>query len=328
MSSDKKRMDKTEIFINMIIDILNHPKNRVNEKDIQDKYDINYKTWRRYVKEMKEKFHNQEHLPIFQIIEEGEQTYIGLDKTMLKYHYPSHLETAFYFEAYKKIGYMFNHQNLSKDLEMLKDEVFQLNGRGEQLSRKFYYHSKIDGKNKNDDNQAIVVQSLIENKKLKAIYNEKEYTLYPLCLTMNRGSLYLVAFKNAMIHSNIRHYKLMRFNHIDILDEPFSYPGDHEWNPERHFKNSAGMFNDKEQQAKIRVYSPSKKIIKEKDFFNSEVISESDDSIDISVTFSNIHEFLGQCFVYAQDIEVLENDEVKKAFQEKANAALKRNKAA
>lgn len=321
-------MDKTHKFINIMIDILNTPKNLISEKAIQKKYDIEYKTWRRYIKQMKEIYKTKDYQPIFHIIEEREINYIGLNKSMLKHHLPENLETAFYFEAYQKIGHFFNHQNLKDDINYLKDQVFQLKGRGEELSRKFYYHSKTDGKNINDDIQTIIVHSLIENKKLRAIYNEKEYILFPLCLAMHRGSLYLIAYKDNMIEINTRHFKLVRFNKIELLDEDFRYPTAKNWNPCDYFKNSSGMFHAQEHSAKIRVYSPSKDLILEKEFFNKQVISVNNDSIDLEVTFNNIHEFLGQCFVYAQDIEVLENDEVKKAFQEKANAALNRNKAA
>jgi len=320
-------MTKTEIFLNLLIEILNNPRNRIAQKEFMDKYEINYKTWRKYIKEMNETY-LIDALPIFNEMTDGDEKFICINKSMFKYHYPSHLETAFYFEAYQKIGHIFNHQNLSDDLEELKSEVFQLNGRGEQMKRKFHYLAKTDGIDTNDDNQAILVQALIENKKIKAIYNEKEYSLYPLCLTMHRGSLYLVAYKDAMIENNLRHLKLVRFNHIEITGDVFSYPGEHEWNPDEYFKSASGIFNDKIQECTLRVFAPSKNLIKEKNFFNSEIINDCNESMDIKVQFSNIDEFLGQLFIYAQDIEVLEGDEVIKAFREKAQLALSRNKAA
>ena len=38
-----------------------------------------------------------------------------------------------------------------------------------------------------------------------------------------------------------------------------------------------------------------------------------------------MHEFLGQLFVYAQDIEIVDDEELTKAFVEKAQTGLLRN---
>jgi predicted DNA-binding transcriptional regulator YafY/predicted transcriptional regulator len=323
-------MKKTEIFVFILADILNHPQNKIPEKAIITKYSINQKTWYKYKNEMQKSFRDQDNALIFNFFEdkENEVKYIGINKSMFKYHFPDHLESAFYFEAYQKIGHHFNHQNLSRDIDKLKNYVFNLKGKGEEFQRKFYYLSNTDEKKKDCDHQAIIIKSLISNLKLKAKYKNKNYTLLPLCLTMHKGSLYLVAYKDLPIDENLRHFKLIRFNQLELQDEDFNYPKATEWNPDEYFKSAAGMFKDDLKECKLRVYAPSKFLMEEIDFFSYEVIREDSESMDIKVKFTHIQEFLGQLFIYAQDIEVLEGEEVLKAFREKAELALSRNKAA
>ena len=320
-------MNKTEIFIQLILEIMNTPRNMVATSEFIAKHEINYKTWRRYIKEMREKY-IVDGLPVLQEHAEESETYITLNKSMFKYHYPTHLETAFYLEAYAKIGHFLDHKNLKKDIEEIKSEVFELNGRGEQLTRKFHYLSKTDGQATKNDNQSILVQALIENKKVTAVYNEKDYTLFPLCLTMYRGSLYLVAYKDAMLVENLRHFKLVRFNHIEITSDFFSYPNLSEWNPEEYFKNNSGIIGGEKKTCSIRVFAESMLQIKEKNFFDGKLLSESEEFLDLELSYTSRDEFLGQLFVYAQDIEILTGEEIKKAFAKKARLALARNKAA
>lgn len=298
----------------------------ISAKDFMSEHDINYKTWRRYLKEMREKYLIDGEPVLFELTE-GDELFLSINKSMFKYHYPAHLETAFYFEAYQKIGHFLDHKNLRDDLDTLKSEVFRLNGRGEQLARKFHYLSKTDGQTTKNDNQSILVQALIENKKLNVNYNDKEYDLYPICLTMYRGALYLIAYKDTMLAENLRHFKLIRFNYIEIKDEIFPYPATKEWNPEQYFENHSGIMSGELKECTVRVYAPSMQIVLEKNFFESKVLNSSKSFAELELTYSNIEEFLGQLFIYAQDVEVLKGDEVKKAFNKKALLALKRNKA-
>ena len=196
--------------------------------------------------------------------------YITINKSMFKYHFPDHLESAFYFEAYQKIGHHFNHQNLSRDIENLKKYVFDLKGKGEEFKRKFHYLSNTDEKKKDSDHQAIIIKSLISNLKLKAKYKNKDYIILPLCLTMHKGSLYLVAYKDFPNDKNLRHFKLIRFNQLELLDENFKYPTAAYWNPDEYFKSATGMFKDELKECKLRVYAPSKFLMEEIDFFSYE----------------------------------------------------------
>ena len=145
---------------------------------------------------------------------------------------------------------------------------------------------------------------------------------------MHKGSLYLVAYKDFPNDKNLRHFKLIRFNQLELLDENFQYPSAAYWNPDEYFKRATGMFKDVLKECKLRVYAPSKFLMEEIDFFSYEIIREDSESKDIKVQFTHVQEFLGQLFIYAQDIELLEGEEVLKAFREKAELALSRNKAA
>lgn len=55
------------------------------------------------------------------------------------------------------------------------------------------------------------------------------------------------------------------------------------------------------------------------------LIEETGEYDQYQAKYSNIEEFLGQLFVYAQDIEIIASSKLKEKFQEKAVLAISRN---
>jgi predicted DNA-binding transcriptional regulator YafY len=324
--SDKIAMNKTEAFLQIIMLIMHSPRRVVSKSELEERLQKPYSTFQRWLAELREKYIIDGHPIVLEIMDGDEKAYT-LNNNMFKYFYPSHLETAYYFEAYQKLGSLLDHKNLEEDVNELKEEVFNLNGRGEQMKRKFYYLSKTKSSNEIIDlqHQGLIVQALIENKILNLKYNNKDYEVLPLCICQYRDALYLIGYKEAAHDDNIRKFKFKRMDHIEITDEIFEYPKPNEWNPETYFQGSSGLITGEIQKTIIRVYGDSRLHISERDFFESEPTGQTKDYDEYELHFTNVDEFLGQLFVYAQDIEIVDNQKLKEAFNTKAQSAIDKN---
>ncbi|MCT4642655.1 MAG: WYL domain-containing protein [Bacteriovoracaceae bacterium] len=247
---------------------------------------------------------------------------------MFKYFYPTHLESAYYLEAYQKLGSLLDHKNLQQDIKDLKNEVFNINGKAEKMSRMFYYITRTGSKNDSQDleHQAIIVQALIENKILNLQYNDKSYKVLPLCISQYRDSLYLIGYKNKKDVNNIRTFKFKRISDADITMESFEYPKAKDWNPKEFYDSSSGIITGDSQKCTIRVYGNSKKQISEKVFFNSTLSKSTNEYDEYVINYTNSDELLGQIFVYAQDIEIVDCDITRQKFLDKAKEAIFRNR--
>jgi predicted DNA-binding transcriptional regulator YafY len=320
-------MNKTEAYISIIMQIMRSPRRMISKEDLAKKLKKPYSTLQRYLAELKKDI-LLDGKPLLLEIQNGENKAYTLNESMFKYFYPSHLETAFYLEAYQKLGSLLDHKNLSSDIKELKEEVFQLNGRSEQMKRKFYYLTKTNSTFTDVDLefQSIIVNALINNQKLKLTYNDKDYDeVYPLTLCQTRDSLYLIAYKGPISDDQIRKFKINRIENIDFSDEIFVYPTAHQWDPEDHFNKSSGLITGKTQTVQIKVYGHSRLHISERSFFNKEQIQTNEEFDHYKLTYTSVEEFLGQLFVYAQDIEIVDNELLRESFRNKARMALQRN---
>ena len=77
--------------------------------------------------------------------------------------------------------------------------------------------------------------------------------------------------------------------------------------------------------AEIKIYGYSRELILEKDFFNGKMIGQNQEYDHYEIKYTNVQEFLGQLFVYAQDIEILSPESLQDAFLEKAEKAISKN---
>lgn len=128
-----------------------------------------------------------------------------------------------------------------------------------------------------------------------------------------------------MKEENYRAYKLSRLQNVEILIEEFKYPLASKWNPAERFKNASGLVLGEVKSCEFRVYGNSKFLLREKRFFKTVRFEEGKEFDLYECQYTNIEEFVGQLFVYGQDIELVGHSEVREKVVEKANAILKRN---
>lgn len=171
-----------------------------------------------------------------------------------------------------------------------------------------------------------VIEALIREKYLEITYDGGLRTVRPLTLCQHRDELYLMCYrqKDGMEWEK-RTYKLARMSGVKVLDRKFPYPPKTEWDPLKEYESSSGLVLGPVKKVRINFYGHARKIIAEKDFFSGELINREKDFDSYVCTYTNSDEILGQLFVYAQDVEIVDDPQLLKEFIEKAISALKRN---
>jgi len=233
-------------------------------------------------------------------------------------------EIHFILKSYKEMGHLFP-----------KIDVDGVSVHAKNIDRRFHYLSQVKVKDSTEGLQnhlETIIKALVGNRRIFIKYKDsdknKEKTtteIFPLTLVQYRDDLYLVAYKGEIGDENIRHYKVSRILEIIESKSTFRYPSEAKWNPKEYFKNRAGIFVGNEKKAVFRIYGESKKLLAEKSFFNSTVINQTKDYDEYQCVYSNIEEFMGFLFIYGQDVEIVGDAALKKAFREKAEKILNRN---
>ena len=239
-------------------------------------------------------------------------------------------EGHFFIEAFKKLGAVLNCDYT----QMAFNDIFQeRNKRIHNLDRKFIYLNKIETRPTVKFTQHIdaIVEALISNKKIKITYRPSnqqfnfDRLIEPLTLCQYRDDLYILCHKIEGNQKLQRNYKVSRIQELQVLNETFSYPSKEKWNPEKVFQDSSGLITGDEELATFRVYGHSRTVFREKIFFNAILIYQTELYDQYQAKYTNADEFLGQLFVYAQDIEILASSKLKEQFKDKAFLAISRN---
>lgn len=319
-------MTKNEKILEIFAIVLNSPFNKISIDELSCLAGSKATKYR-FINELTS--YTLENDPLFYKIQEGNRDFLVLNKSILKHYSPEHLDTAFFLEAYMKLGHQLTSYGLKQDIKELKNDVFCLNGESEALSRKFYY---LDNVNRSSFSNEFVLSTLITalttNYKVCVSYkNSEEIELYPLSLIQYRDALYIIFSKDETFTQDaLRTYKLDRIKSISKTDKKFKYPNNKSWNPENLFKNTSGIIFGDQEEAIIKVFENSRKSISEKVFFNKEALKSTHSYDEYKIKYSNIDELLGQLFVYAQDIEIVSPTSLAEEFIIKAEMAISRNK--
>jgi hypothetical protein len=233
-------------------------------------------------------------------------------------------EIHYILKSYKEMGHLFP-----------RIDVDGVSVHSKNLDRRFHYlcQVKVKENSKNLNNHLeMIIKALVGNRRLFIKYSDKDKEkekmtteIFPLSLVQYRDDLYLVAYKGEMKDETIRHYKVSRILEIFESKEGFRYPSIAKWNPKEYFKNNSGIFVGNDKKARFRIYNESRNILFEKSFFNSKLISQTKECDEYECLYSNIEEFMGFLFIYGQDIEIVGDASLKKAFREKAEKIIKRN---
>ena len=237
----------------------------------------------------------------------------------------AHTEGKFLLECYRQVGHLLD----SNFANMVFDITDVDRKRVDTLSRKFLHLVKIKAQRTERSKEVLdtILKALISEHRVEISYDDggvREFQPYTLC--QHRDELYIMGYrKKGESLWEKRTYKLSRILNIRLLESKFRYPDRSDWNPMEEYQSSSGLITGEIKKVKINVYGLSRKVILEKDFFNGELLNQTSDFDSYMMSYSNIHEFLGQLFVYAQDVEIVDDEDLKEAFLVKAQSALMRN---
>ena len=329
-------MNKSLVYAKVVLELLRSPKHRISERrmfELCQADQVSKKTYGRYIKELTGDPICDGH-PVLKKIEkdhEGESlVFFELNRPLFEFIYPENLDTVFYLQAFEKVGHLLDSPVYKEDIEEVKAQLKEnleietsLN-----LERKFHYISKIKERfnpfSDDDRVQDEVVTALINDRKISFMYNNKvREEICPLTLCQYRDALYLVSTTEDDLKKKIT-YKLSRMSEVKIEGE-FSYPTEKKWNPVIHFKDASGIIVSDPKVANIKVYGHARTVFKEKDLFHAKEIASNVEYDTYELTYTGPQEFLGQLFVYANEIEIITPESLKESFKEKALEALLRN---
>ena len=319
----KNDYTKTDRIILLIQTICRSPRLLLTESKVKEILgDPSRAQWYKLKQELLEDNGPRKSILIEMKDEEGNTTYQLNQCDWFQYLEGAH-EIQFILKFYKELGHLFP-----------KIDTGGIIARSKKLDRKFYYLCKNKVRENIDNGEShleTIIRFLTGDRKMLIDYKSsgekvaKTIDIFPLTLTQYRDDLYLMAYKSEMKEENIRSYKVSRIEKIQELKEKFKYPIESKWNPKEYFKNTSGIIAGPIKTAKFKVYGNSKNILAEKKIFDAEIINSAKEYDEYICHYTNIEEFMGLLFIYGQDVEVVSDAILKKAFKEKAEKIIKRN---
>lgn len=318
-------MTKTSLFLKILHQISISRNRCLSEEKLKEILEHPPKsTWHRLINELLEGSSEVPALLIETQDRDSGERYYCVNQKGWQSFIDAHEEGKFLLECYRQVGYLLDSDftNMIFDLPDLDRK------HSERLSRKFLHLVKIKAKKTKDSGRVLdtVIEALIKEKQLELTYDGGLRIVRPLTLCQHRDDLYLMCYRHKEGSEwEKRTYKLSRISGIKILEKGFPYPNKGDWNPIEEYKQSSGLILGELHLVQIRVYGDSRKVFAEKEFFNGELINRDSEFDTYSCSYTNSNEFLGQIFVYAQDIEIVDDEKLREEFVKKAQAGLKRN---
>lgn len=319
----KNDYTKTDRIILLIQTICRAPRLSLSEKKVKEILgEPSRAQWYKMKQELLEDV-GQRRAILLELTDDEKNTHYQLNQCDWFHYLEGSQEIHFILKFYRELGHLFP-----------KIDTDGITSSSKNLDRKFHYLCKIKAKEsleKGEHHLETIIRALTGNRKLLIDYKgtndtkEKTVDIYPLTLTQYRDDLYLMAYKNDMKEENVRAYKVSRIEKIQNTKETFKYPLEKNWNPRGYFKNTSGIIAGAEKKAQFKVYGDSKKILSEKKIFDAEILYSTKEYDEYVCHYTNIDEFIGLLFIYGQDIEIVSDKELKKAFRDKAESILKRN---
>jgi predicted DNA-binding transcriptional regulator YafY len=318
-------MSKTTQFLRILHQLSLAPNRCLPESRIKQLLDDPPRsTWHRLISELTQGSHDVPALLMATQAEAGEERQYCVNHRGWQAFLDAHAEGKFLLECYRQVGHL-----LDSEFAHMVFELPDLDRREvDSLSRKFIHLVKIKTLQTTQSRRWLdcIIEGLIKNQQLELTYEGGVRTVRPLTLCQHRDELYLMCYR--MIEGGAwekRTYKLNRISGIRLLERKFPYPPQSEWDPAQEYESASGLVLGPVKLVQLRVYGNTRRIMAEKDFFNAELIQRESESDTYQCSYTNHHEFLGQLFVYAQDIEILNDDSLREQFLEKAHSAILRN---
>lgn len=340
-------MSNSDKIFKILICVSSTPGHRISEKKLVDLLDVSRSQYFKLKKELLEDNNDRPAIlvevkldfPTGETIYDKtnkkiskEQNFYKLNESGWRQFLDAQLEGKFYLESYKEIGHLLDsdYDDITYNNQIASQKDIS------NLKRKFLYLSKVQARPypvyvKDALNEIIC--SLLGNNYLHIVYsgvdNKKSHILRkvkPLTLCQYRDDLYLIGLEeivsNGKSTEEKRTYKITRILEIKKLTETFKYPATTSWNPKEIYKYTSGLIDGNVKTCTLKVFNSSRIIFKEKSVFNSKLMNSNDQFDEYECTYTSINEFLGQLFVYAQDVQIISPPEISKAFIEKATNAI------
>lgn len=240
-------------------------------------------------------------------------------------------QNEFVLECYSRLGSILPEEMQKR----LSSVIGQKNQKTKNLSRKFCHITPVKGHELEHSQKEIlstITKAVLEEKEIMITYKDSKdivssFLFRPFTLCQYREDLYLLGHELANREYSDRNCKIRRIQKVERTENKFTYPSNKNWEPHSKFKMNSGIIDklNERYDVKIKVYGTSRVVFKEKSIFNNKLIANQAEYDLYEVTCTGINEFLGQLFVYAQDIEIIENPVLKEMFIEKAMLAIGRN---
>lgn len=281
-------------------------------------------TWHRLINELTEGSGDVPALLMETLDKESGETFYCVNIRGWQSFIDAHEEGKFLLECYRQIGHL-----LQSDFTNMVFEIPDLDKKSiNKIERKFLHLVKVKAHKTNSSKLILnsVIEALLKELVLEITYDGGLRTVRPLTLCQHRDDLYLMCYRQKEEGAwEKRTYKLSRISGLRVSDRKFPYPPKAEWDPIKEYERSSGLILGPVKQVQIRVYGDSRKVFEEKEFFSAEFINRDTEFDTYSCSYTNSAEFLGQLFVYAQDVEIVDDEILKTEFLKKAQGAISRN---
>jgi|GEM_PF-2247985 len=328
-SEMKKDYNKTQQVLMLIKEIVRTPNNMVNDSTFRaimgDPSKANY---HRIIKELTTD--QGELLALIKRIKIEDDFYYSLNESYTGVKAAS-MQEEFMLECYSRLGSVLPDE-MQKRLSSIVDQKME---RSRNLDRKFCHIKPVEGHKLSAEqkrNLSVIIKAILEEKEVRITYvdskkNKSEFLMRPFTLSLYREDLYLLGERLKNREYEYKNCKIRRIVSVELTENKFTYPLGRIWDPKRDFELSSGIINARNEnfEVQINVYGESRNVFREKRFFNNKLILSEEHFDSYELICTNINEFLGQLFIYAQDIEVITEGEIKKRFLEKAEKAILRN---
>jgi len=240
-------------------------------------------------------------------------------------------QNEFVLECYSRLGSILPEEMQKR----LSSVIGQKDQKTKNLSRKFCHVTPIKGhelENSQKEILSTITKAILEEKEIRITYKDSKdivsnFLFRPFTLCQYREDLYLLGHELADREYSDRNCKIRRIQKVERTENKFTYPASKNWDPHGKFKTNSGIIDKFSERfdVQIKVFGTSRVVFREKSIFNNKLIKNEAEFDLYEVTCTGINEFLGQLFVYAQDIEIIDNPDMQKLFVEKAILAIERN---
>lgn len=319
---------KTQRVLCLIRALISAPNNMINDKTFRDLMGKPSKA--QYHKLINEFTNDQAEIRALLIRIEEEDDFLYTLNECYSGFASAGSQFEFVLECYSRLGSVLPEE-MQKRLSYI---VNQKTRRSKKLSRKFCLLAPVKGRELETPQKnvlTVITKAILEEKEIKITYSDSQNTqttfLYkPFTLCQYREDLYLLGEELSQGEYSFKTCKIRRILQVEASETKFSYPVN--WNPQNEFRLNSGIINKRDERydVQIKVFGVSRITFKEKNIFNNKLIINEAEYDIYELTCTSINEFIGQLFVYAQDVEIIDNEMIKNKFIEKAEVAISRNK--